>query len=108
MEDFLGKLFLGIIAWIVALFVVELIAETIEVIRLSIEEIRNQLKGRRELVDKGVSHVIISDFIKNADKIVVKLDAYRSNGSNAGKITMCGKYAASNIQKGTKILTQDV
>jgi hypothetical protein len=101
MEDFLGKLIFGIIAWLVALFVVELIKETIEVVCLTIEEIRNQLRSRTELAGKGISHVIISDFVKNADCTVVTLDALKANGDKVGKIKMQGQ--TSTVRKGMTI-----
>jgi hypothetical protein len=101
MEDFLGKLLIGIFAWFVALFVVELIKETIRVVCITIEEIRNQLRNRSELAGKGISHVVISDFIKNSDCTVVTLDALKANGERVGKIKMQGQ--TSTVQKGMTI-----
>lgn len=101
MEDFLGKLIFGIIAWFVALFVVELIKETIKVVYLTIEEIRRQINSRTELVGKGISHVVISDFIKSAECTTVTLDALKANGERVGKIKMQGQVAT--VQKGMKI-----
>ena len=91
----------GLVAWIVALFVVELIAETIKVVCLTIDEIRNQLQGRTELAGKGITHVVISEFIKNSDRTIVSLDALKANGEKIGKIKMEGQTAT--VHKGMKI-----
>ena len=101
MEDFLWNLLVGAFAWLVALFVVELIAETIKVVCLTIEEIRNQLRGRSELAGKGITHVVISEFIKNSERTIVTLDALKANGEKVGKIKMEGQ--TSTVQKGMKI-----
>lgn len=101
MGDFLGKLLLGVLGWLIALFVVELIAETIRVVSITIEEIRNKLRGRRELAGKDISHVVVSDFIKGTDCVTVTLDALKANGEKVGKIKMQGQTSA--VQVGMKI-----
>ena len=59
MEDFLWKLLVGVFTWIVALFVVELIAETIKV-----EIVPATFSNDANLIGAFMTYVKLKDTIK--------------------------------------------
>lgn len=79
-----------------------LIGGVITVANLTENAIRNELKNRQELKNKGVISVVIEDIKNKGDFTVVSLAALNANNAQVGRIKMSAR-ASSGIKKGDKI-----
>lgn len=79
-----------------------LIAGAITVANLTEQTIRNELKNRQELKNKGVTSAVITDFIQNNGYTEVTLAALNTNNQQVGTVKMKAQ-SSSGIKKGDKI-----
>ncbi len=78
-----------------------LISGVIALATITVESIQNALKGRQELIDKGVVNVVVADFLKQADCTIVTLNALNAANKQVGSVKVKGK--AVNVTKNQKI-----
>lgn len=79
-----------------------LIAGAITVANLTESAIRNELKNRQELKNKGVTSAVITDFIQNNGYTEISLAALNGNNQQVGTVKMRAT-SSSGIKKGDKI-----
>lgn len=79
-----------------------LIGSALYVVSLTADTIKSELQNRRELKDKGVTHVIIQEFIQSSGYTEVSLAALNSQNQQVGTVKMKTN-DASRVHKGQKI-----
>lgn len=78
-----------------------LVSGVIAVVSLTVDSIRNELRNRKELIDKGVLSVVVADFIKYSDCTVITLDALDAANNTVGRVKMKGTNCS--VSKGQRI-----
>ena len=81
-----------------------LIGSTLYVANLTVNSIQEELRGREDLKSKGVTNVVIKEFLEKNDDdcTVLSLDAFDASGNKVGNISMKGK-SCSGLYKGQRI-----
>lgn len=79
-----------------------LITAAITVVNLTESTVREELKNRQELKNKGVTSTVITDFIQNNGYTEVSLAALNAKNQQVGTIKMRAK--TSSLKKGDKIV----
>lgn len=80
-----------------------LIGGAIYVASLTVDSIKSELRNRRELKEKGVTHVIILDFINQTNGYTeVSLAALNAQNQQVGTVKMQSK-GSVNVYKGQRI-----
>lgn len=79
-----------------------LIGSVVYVTSLTVDSIRSELGNRRELKAKGVTNVVIQDFINQSGYTEVSLAALNAQNKQVGTVKMKTKGYA-NVHKGQKI-----
>lgn len=81
-----------------------LIGSTIYVANLTVSSIKDELRKRQELKAKGVTRVIIGDFVKDHEDgcPVIHFNAYTAQNKQVGQFSMKGR-SYSGLYKGQEI-----
>lgn len=79
-----------------------LIATTITVASITEDAIRNELRNRHELKNKGVQSAVVKDFIQQSGYTEVTLAALNANNQQVGTFKMKAS-RSSGIEKGDKV-----
>lgn len=79
-----------------------LIQGAVYVASLTVDSIRSELNNRRELKAKGVTNVVIQDFINQSGYTEISLAALNAQNQQVGTVKMKTK-GYSNVKKGQKI-----
>lgn len=81
-----------------------LIGSAIYVANLTVSSIQDELRNRKELKEKGVTHVILKEIIENNEKncTVLSLEALNAQNKSVGTFKMEGK-SCSGLHKGQTI-----
>ena len=79
-----------------------LIQGVVYVASLTVDSIRSELNNRRELKAKGVTNVVIQDFINQSGYTEISLAALNAQNQQVGTVKMKTS-GYSNVKKGQKI-----
>ena len=79
-----------------------LIQGAVYVASLTVDSIRSELNNRRELKNKGVTNVIIQEFIEKNGYTEISLAALNAQNQQVGTVQMRTK-GSSNVEKGQRI-----
>lgn len=79
-----------------------LIGSVVYVASLTVDSIRSELGNRRELKDKGVTNVVIQDFINQSGYTEISLAALNAQNKQVGTVKMNTK-GYVDVHKGQKI-----
>jgi len=79
-----------------------LIAGAISVASITESAIREQLRNRAELKNKGVKSAVVKDFIEQAGYTEITLAALNAQNQQVGTFKMKAK-SSSGVKKGTKV-----
>lgn len=66
------------------------------------EVVQRQLRNRKELKDKGVTSVIVKDFIKHSDRTTVSLAALNAQNQQVGTLQIESRQGV-NLKKNQRI-----
>lgn len=81
-----------------------LIQGAIYVTSLTVDSIKSELSNRRELKNKGVTNVVIQDFIRQNGRTVVSLAALNAQNKQVGSVNIESKSSDySSLKVGQKI-----
>lgn len=81
-----------------------LIQGAIYVTSLSVDSIKLELSNRRELKNKGVTNVVIQDFIRQNDRTIVSLAALNAQNKQVGSVNIESRSSDySSLKVGQKI-----
>lgn len=79
-----------------------LVATTITVASITEDAIRNELRNRQELKNKGVQSAVVKEFIQQSGYTEVTLAALNANNQQVGTFKMKAS-RSSGIEKGDKV-----
>lgn len=79
-----------------------LVATTITVASITEDAIRNELRNRQELKNKGVQSAVVQEFIQQSGYTEVTLAALNSQNKQVGTFKMKAR-STSGIEQGNKI-----
>ena len=81
-----------------------LIQGAIYVTTLTVDSIKSELSNRRELKNKGVTNVVIQDFIRQNGRTVVSLAALNAQNKQVGSVNIESRSSDySSLKVGQKI-----